>query len=53
MGESIISTCMDFLGKRKDNMKVRKDLAELCNHPSLNLKVNGGKQCTSFYLKPQ
>jgi hypothetical protein len=31
MGESIISTCMDFPGKTKDNRKARKDLAELCN----------------------
>jgi hypothetical protein len=30
-GESIISTCMDLLGKTKDNIKARKDLAELCN----------------------
>jgi hypothetical protein len=28
-------------------------LAELCNHPSLELKVNDGKPCASFYLKPQ
>jgi hypothetical protein len=27
-------------------------LAEICNHPSLELKVNGGKPRTSFYLKP-
>jgi hypothetical protein len=38
MGESIISTCMGFLGKRKDNMKARQDLAELCNRPSLDSK---------------
>jgi hypothetical protein len=53
MGESIISTCMGFLGKTKDNMKARKDLAELCNRPSLELKVTGGKPRTSFCLKPQ
>jgi hypothetical protein len=35
MGESIISTCMGFLDKTKDNMKARQDLAELYNHPSL------------------
>jgi hypothetical protein len=33
MGESIISTCMCFPSKRKDNMKDQKDLTELCNHP--------------------
>jgi hypothetical protein len=53
MGESIISTCMGFPGKTKDNRKARQDLAELCNHPSHELKVNGGKSCASFYLKPQ
>jgi hypothetical protein len=51
MGESIISTCMCFPGK-KDNRKTRKDLA-LCNHPSLELKETGGKPHTSFCLKPQ
>jgi hypothetical protein len=53
MGESIISTCMNFLGKIKDNIKAQQDLAELCNRPSLELKVNGGKLHTSFCLKPQ
>jgi hypothetical protein len=53
MGERIISTCMGFLGKTKDNMKARQDLAELCNRPSLELKVNGGKPHASFCLKPQ
>jgi hypothetical protein len=53
MGESIISTCTGFPGKTKDNMKARQDLAELCNCPSLELKVNGGKPRTSFCLKPQ
>jgi hypothetical protein len=53
MGESIISICMGFPGKIKDNRKAQQDLAELCNRPSLELKVNGGKPCTSFCLKPQ
>jgi hypothetical protein len=53
MGESIISTCMGFLGKTKGNMKAQQDLAELCNHPSLELKVNGDKPHASFCLKPQ
>jgi hypothetical protein len=53
MGESIISTCMSFSGKTKDNMKAQKDLTELCNYPSLKLKVTSGKPHTSFYLKPQ
>jgi hypothetical protein len=41
MGESIISTCIGFPSKMKDNMKARQDLTELCNRPSLDLKVNG------------
>jgi hypothetical protein len=53
MGESIISTYMGFLGKTKDNRKARQDLVELCNHPSLELKVNGGKPWASFCLKHQ
>jgi hypothetical protein len=53
MGESIISTCMGFPGKIKDNKKARQDLVELCNCPSLELKVNGGKPRASFYFKPQ
>jgi hypothetical protein len=53
MGESIISTCISFSGKTKDNRNARQDLAELCNHPSLELKVNVCKTRASFYLKPQ
>jgi hypothetical protein len=53
MDESIISTCMSFRGKTKDNKKARQDLAELCNRPSLELKVNGGKPHASFCLKSQ
>jgi hypothetical protein len=53
MGESIISTCMGFSGKTKDNRKAQLDLAELCNYPYLELKVNGGKPRASFCLKPQ
>jgi hypothetical protein len=41
MVESIISTCMGFLGKTEDNMKARQDLTDLCNRPSIELKVNG------------
>jgi hypothetical protein len=53
MGESIISTCMSSPGKTKDNMKARKDLTELCNCPSLELKVTDGKPHAPFCLKPQ
>jgi hypothetical protein len=53
MCESIISTCMGFPDKTKDNMKAQKNLAELCNCSSLELKVKGGKSRASFCLKPQ
>jgi hypothetical protein len=46
MGEIIISTYMGFLGKTKDNMKARQDLAELCNRPVSVFytdKVQGGQ----------
>jgi hypothetical protein len=48
MGESIISTCMGFRGKTKDNINARQDLVELCNRPSLELKVNSGKPHASL-----
>jgi hypothetical protein len=38
--ESIIRMCFDFTGQTKDNIKVRRDLAELCDHPHLKLKQN-------------
>jgi hypothetical protein len=53
MGESTISTCLGLPGKTKDNMKARRDLAELYNSQTLELKVNGGKPHDSFCLKPQ
>jgi hypothetical protein len=53
MVESIISTSMGFPNKTKDNIKARHDLTEVCNLPSLELKVNGGKSRASFYIKPQ
>jgi hypothetical protein len=53
IGESILSTCMTFMDKTKDNQKVRKDLAQLCNRPSLELKSSGGKPHAPFSLKPK
>jgi hypothetical protein len=53
IGESILSTCMTFMDKTKDNHKVRKDLAQLCNRPSLELKSSGSKPRTRFCLKPK
>jgi hypothetical protein len=43
IGESILSTCMSFVDKTKDNHKARKDLALICNRPSLELKSHGNK----------
>jgi hypothetical protein len=51
VGESILSTCMSFTDKTKDNHKPRKDLALLCNRPSLELKSHDGKPRAPFCLK--
>jgi hypothetical protein len=53
IGESILITCMAFAEKTKDNHKTRKDLAQLCNRPSLELKSSGGKPRAPFCLKPK
>jgi hypothetical protein len=36
--ENIMSMCLDVTGFTKDNMNARKDLADLCNRPSLEAK---------------
>jgi hypothetical protein len=51
--ESILSTCMAFADKTKDNHMARKDLAQLCNRPSLELKSSSGKPRVPFCLKPK
>jgi hypothetical protein len=38
--ESTIGMCFDVIGFSKDNMNARKDLATLCNRPSLEAKTN-------------
>jgi hypothetical protein len=43
VGKSILSTCIYFTDKTKDNQKTKKDLTLLCNRPSLELKSRGGK----------
>jgi hypothetical protein len=53
VGESILSTCMAFTDKRKDNHKARKDLAQLCNQPNLELMSSSGKPHAPFCLKPK
>jgi hypothetical protein len=40
IAESIISMCFDVTGFSKDNVNARKDLADLCNRPSMEPKVN-------------
>jgi hypothetical protein len=51
VGESILSTCMTFMDKTKDNHKVRNDLARYYNRPSLKLKSSDGKPRAPFCLK--
>jgi hypothetical protein len=51
VAESIVSTCMDIMGKTKDNFKARRDIADVCNHPSLELDKRGGKPHAPFVLK--
>jgi hypothetical protein len=38
--ESIINMCFDVTGLSKDNVNARKDLADLCNRPSMEPKIN-------------
>jgi hypothetical protein len=38
--ESIISMCLDVISFTEDNKNVSKDLATLCDHPSLEVKTN-------------
>jgi hypothetical protein len=51
VGETILSTCMAFTDKTKYNQKSRKDLAQLYNRSSLELKSSGGKPRAPFCLK--
>jgi len=37
VAESIISMCFDIKYKTKDNMKARRDLAEICDRPTLQI----------------
>jgi hypothetical protein len=49
VGERILSTCMSFIDKTKDNQKVRNDLAQLCNWPTHELKSSGSKPWAHFF----
>jgi hypothetical protein len=56
VAESIISMCFDVTSFLKDNVNGRKDLAALCNHPSLepktNAKENLKRSWVPYCLKP-
>jgi hypothetical protein len=56
VAESFISMCFDVTNFLEDNMNVRKDLATLCNRPSLESKTNAKGNLTrpraSCCLKP-
>jgi hypothetical protein len=51
-----MSMCLDVTSFMKDNVNARKDLAALCDHPSLDVKPNvTGKlrrPKAPYYLKP-
>jgi hypothetical protein len=55
VAESIMSICIDVTGYMKDSVNVRKDLATLCDRPSLEAKSNArGKLIrpnAPYYLK--
>jgi hypothetical protein len=51
VAESIVSTCLDIMGKIKDNFKARRDIVDVCNRPSFELDERGGKPCALFVLK--
>jgi hypothetical protein len=40
VAESIISICLDVIDFTKDNVNARKDLANLCDHPNMEAKLN-------------
>jgi hypothetical protein len=40
IAESIMSMCLYVIGFMKDNVNTRKDLAALCDRPSLEAKLN-------------
>jgi hypothetical protein len=50
-----MSMCLDVTNFTKDNMNARKDLAALCDHPSLEAKPNArgklSRPKAPYYLK--
>jgi hypothetical protein len=51
-----MSMCLDVTSFMTDNMNVRKDLAALCDHPSLEAQLNATRKLrrpkAPYYLKP-
>jgi hypothetical protein len=51
-----MSIFLDVIGSTKDNINIRKDLAALCGHPSLEAKTNAkgnlSRPWVSYCLKP-
>jgi hypothetical protein len=56
VAESMMSMCLDVTGLMKDNVNARKDLATLCDRPSLEAKPNARGKLrrpkAPYYLKP-
>jgi hypothetical protein len=55
VAQSIISMCFNVTGFSKDNVNARKCLPDLCNHPSMEPKINAKgnlkRTWTPYYLK--
>jgi hypothetical protein len=56
VAKSIMSMCLDVTNFMKDSMNIRKDLADLCNHPNMEAKPNARENLRRtkalYYLKP-
>jgi hypothetical protein len=51
VAESIVTTCMNFPEKSKDNKQARKDLTMICHRPSLELSTRGMKPQALLCMK--
>jgi hypothetical protein len=56
VAESIMGMCLEVTGFTKDNINARKDLAALCDRPSLEAKPNAREKLSRpkapYCLKP-
>jgi hypothetical protein len=48
IGESILSICMGFMNKTKDNQTAMRYLAQLCNQPTLQLTIVAASHVSHF-----